>query len=108
MEERTINCYFCGKDAIHIMESVEPRNLRIKCEHCKVYELEHKVRLFHYDKNLNSLCYSAGGKKELPQELKDKLSEYVRKKFNTETRDPVLITVNVFQSVTGKSSVHII
>ncbi len=108
MEERTINCYFCGEKAINIVESVDPRNLRIECEHCKVYELEFEVLLFHYDKNLNSLCYSAGGRKELPQELKDKLSEYVRNNFNTETRDPVLITMNVFRSVTGKSSVHII
>jgi len=58
---------------------------------------------------MNSLCYSdenTGERKELSQELKDKLSEYVRSNFNTETGDPVLITMNEFQDVTGMSSVH--
>jgi len=111
MEERRINCYFCGKNVINIVEDVDPRNVRIKCEHCKVYELEHKVLLFHYSKELNSLCYSdrnTDENKELSQELKDKLSEYVRRNFNTDTGYPVLITMKKFRAVTGKNSIHII
>ncbi len=109
MEEKTINCYFCGKKAIQIVESVNARNVRIRCEHCEVYELSDYVLQFHYDENLNCVCYSdeyTGEEKELPQDIKDKLSEYVRSNFNTDTGDPVLITMNKFRDITGKSSVH--
>lgn len=108
MEERSINCYFCGKKAIHIVEGVAPRNVQIRCEHCKVYELKDEILLYHYSKELNSLCYTDEntGKKELPQDLKDKLSEYVRSKFDTETGKEVLIELSDFQDVTGKGTIH--
>lgn len=49
-QEKRINCYFYGKKAIHTVESVDPRNLRIRCEHYKVYE--HEILLFHHSKEM--------------------------------------------------------
>ncbi len=109
MEEKTINCYFCGDEATQTEGYDNTRNVRIECERCKVYGLSDYILQFHYDENLSCVCYSdeyTGEVKELPQDIKDKLSEYVRSNFNTDTGDPVLITMNKFRDITGKSAVH--
>lgn len=113
MKEKEINCYFCGNEAIQTEggEYDTSRNVKVECDLCKVYALTLEVLQKYYDENLSSLSYSdenTGERKELPQELKDKLSEYVRNKFDPETGDPVLIRTIEFQAVTGKNSVHII
>ncbi|NIM91771.1 MAG: hypothetical protein GTO17_12590 [Candidatus Aminicenantes bacterium] len=92
MEEKDVDCYFCGKGAKSLVKS-ESQNVEVRCLGCPPYELTNITLKSYFEKE---------NKKELLNEQHKKLLiEYLKKNFKPAQYEPVRITTQVIEQVTG-------
>jgi len=87
--ERKIKCYLCGSDAVEQDAPNTSRSVIVKCSYCKSigYKITSGVRKYFLDR-----------KNILNEKDKEKLSYYVR--------EPVQITMEIIEKLTGKKPLH--
>lgn len=83
-----IKCYFCGDDAIERDAPNTSGNVIVDCSYCKSigYEVTDLARRFYLDRD-----------NILNEEDREKLSQHIR--------EPVMMTTEIIEKITGKRSV---
>jgi len=97
MEKKKIDCYLCNSSAIERDAPDTSRNLLVECQTCKSYLLTTGTRLF--------FTHRKDGEDKLGSPAKEKLSKFVQKEYES-TNNPVLLTPDIIEAVTGKRSVN--
>lgn len=99
MEKRKIKCYFCGNEVIQEEGYDTSRKVRVNCSpKCRKYELTGGAIKFYFKRD--------NGKELLNQGDKEKLSEYVRKHYDSAKELPVFMNIRIIEAVTGKKSIQ--
>lgn len=98
MEKGEIKCCLCGIEANQEEGYDTSRNVRVSCQRCGKYELTNMAIRFYLRRD--------NGEELLHKEDKEKLSEYVKKRYDSATGLAVLIDSRTIEAVTGKRSVN--
>jgi hypothetical protein len=92
MEEKDVHCYFCGKGAKALVQG-ESRNVEVRCSGCPPYELTNMTLKSYFERE--------NDKELLNEEHKKMLIEYLKKNFEPAQYEPVRITTQVIEKITG-------
>jgi hypothetical protein len=108
-KDKDIKCYLCGEDAVQYFSPDTSGSKDIECEKCGMYTFTDRVFRFYVDKEIGLYYLHKQTEEKMPfcQDQKDKLSEFVKKRFDPEKHVPVKIYTKTIKAVTGKESVHI-
>ena len=83
LEKKWINCYFCKLPALKAKVKIDRKVIHLFCWNCGYYVLSPRIVRYHLNKETKELEYieeKSGIRKNLPDELKFRLSEYVRER----------------------------
>jgi hypothetical protein len=98
MEPIKINCFLCSNNEAKKYESVgASRNITVECPECTSYQVSDMAIMFFFERK--------NGKKLLEEHDNKKLIGYVKRHYE-QRKEPLLITTDFIEKVTGKRSIH--
>ena len=108
-KDKDIKCYLCGENAGQYFSPDTSNSRDIECENCGMYTFTDPMFRYYVDEEIGLFFKDKQTEEKMPfcEDQKNKLSEYVKKRYDPEKRVPVKIYTKIIKAETGKESVRV-